>query len=192
MLARDARIEARGPVAPLVDGGLARGSTVAVEGIGATSMALALLAAVAAGGSWCVVVGLDDLAPVAMVEAGLDPARVAFVDARDSGRVAEVIAALVGAVDLVLIDARLPMRPVEARRVAARLRERGTVAVVVRPDGGGSCAPWAGDLVLSVRVEPWVGVGRGDGHLCSRRVAVDVSGRGRAARNRRHGLALPG
>lgn len=190
--ARDRRLEVEGPLAPLVGGGLVRGSTVAIEGIGATSLALALVAAAASSGSWCVVVGLDDLAPVAAVEAGMDPARVAFVDARDSGRVAEVIAALVGAVDVVLVDARLPVRPVEVRRVGARARERGSVVVVVRPDGGGACGPWAGDVVLAARAGEWTGAGRGDGHLRSRTVTVDVAGRGRAAQGRRHDLRLPG
>ena len=191
VLAADARLEVAGPLAPLVDGGLARGSTVAIQGIGATSLALGVTAAAAVGGSWCVVVGLEDLAPVAVLEAGMDPARVAFVDARDSGRVAEVVGALVGAVDLVLVDARLPVRPVEVRRLGARSRERGTVVVVVRPDGAGSCAPWSADLVLTVRAGAWNGPGRGEGHLRDREVEIEVDGRGRAARSRRHVLALP-
>ena len=190
--ARDRRIELAGPLGALVEGGLVRGSTVAVEGIGATSLALGMVAAASTAGAWCVVVGLADLAPVAAVEAGLDPARVAFVDAEGSGRVAEVIAALVGAVDVVLLDARLPVRPSEVRRVGARLRERGTVAVVVRPDGGGACGPWVADVALTARRATWSGPGRGDGHLRTREVVVEVGGRGRAARGGRHDLLLPG
>lgn len=189
--ARDRRIEVSGPFGAFVDGGLARGSVLAVEGIGATSLALGMAAATASG-TWCVVVGLTDLAPVGVVEAGLDPARVAFVDVDGSGRTAEVIAALVGAVDLVLVDARLPVRPVEVRRIGARLRERGSVVVVVRPDGGGACAPWSADVALTARAATWTGPGRGEGHLRSRSLAVDVVGRGRAARTRRHDLLLPG
>lgn len=189
--AGERRLEVAGPLAPLVDGGLVRGSTVAIDGIGATSLALGLLAG-ASTGSWRVVVGLSELAPVAVVEAGIDPARVAFVDVDGSGRVAEVIAALVGAVDLVLVDARLPVRPVEVRRIAARSRERGSIVVVVRPDGGGACAPWSGDVVLTARPMSWSGPGSGVGHLRSRTVAVDVLGRGRSSRNRRHDVSLPG
>lgn len=185
------RLEVSGPLAPLVDGGLVRGTTVAIDGIGATSVALGMVAAASSTGAWCVVVGLPDLAPVGALEAGVDPARCAFIDVGDCDRVAEVIAALVGGVDIVLVDARLPVRPAEVRRLGARLRERGGVMVVVRPDGTGPCTPWAGDVVLSVRVGSWTGPGRGEGHLRSRSVTVDVAGRGRAARGRRHELSLP-
>lgn len=192
VLSREARLPVDGPLTEVVGDGLVRGTTVVIDGVGATSLALATVAAASRWGSWCVVVGFAELAPVGVVEAGVDPARVAFVDVADSGRTAEVIGALVGAVDLVLVDARLPVRPVEVRRIGARLRERGSVAVVVRPDGDGNCAPWSGDLVLSVRGGTWSGPCRGGGHLRSRTATIEVAGRGRAARLRRHELLLPG
>lgn len=185
------RLEVGGPLAPLVDGGLARGSTVTIEGIGATSMALALAAELSPG-RWCVVVGLRELAPVGALESGIDPARCAFVEVDDGDRVAEVIAALVVAIDVVVVDARLPVRPSEVRRLGARVRERGGVVVVVHPDGGHVGTSWTGDVVMTVRSGTWSGPGRGDGHLRSRSMVVDVTGRGRAARSRRRELSLPG
>lgn len=185
------RLEVGGPLAALVDGGLARGSTVTIAGIGATSMALALAAALSTG-RWCVVVGLGELAPIGVLESGIDPARCAFVEVGDGDRVVEVIAALVVAIDVVVVDARLPVRPAEVRRLAARVRERGGVVVVVHPDGGRVDASWTGDVVMTVHAGTWVGPGRGDGHLRSRSMVVDVTGRGRAARPRRRELSLPG
>lgn len=189
--AGDRRLEVDGPLAPLVDGGVGRGSTVTIEGIGATSLALALAAALSPG-RWCVVVGLDELAPIGALEAGIDPARCAFVGVDDGDRVAEVLAALVVAIDVVVVDARLSVRPAAVRRLGARVRERGGVVVVVHPDGGSIGASWSGDVVMAVRAGTWDGPGRGDGHLQSRSVVVDVTGRGRAARPRRHELSLPG
>lgn len=185
------RLEVGGPLAPVVDGGLARGSTVTIEGIGATSMALSLAAALSMG-RWCVVVGLRELAPIGVLESGIDPARCAFVEVGDGDRVIEVIAALVVAIDVVVVDARLPVRPAEVRRLGARVRERGGVVVVVHPDGGHVGASWTGDVVMTVRAGTWSGPGRGDGHLRSRSMVVDVTGRGRAARSRRCELSLPG
>jgi len=189
--AAERRLEVGGPLAPLVDGGVDRGSTVTIEGIGATSVALALAAALSPG-RWCVVVGLRELAPLGVLESGIDPGRCAFVEVGDGDRVAEVIAALVVAIDVVVVDARLTVRPAEVRRLGARVRERGGVVVVVHPDGGHVGASWSGDLAMTVRAGTWDGPGRGDGHLRSRSMMVDVTGRGRAARSRRRELSLPG
>jgi hypothetical protein len=139
VLARDQVVPVVAGLADLVpDGGLQRGSTVAVEGgPGATSLALVLAAGPSAAGGWVAVVGRDDLGLAAAVEAGIDPERLALVAEPPRDQWAAVVAALVGAVDVVLAG---PQRvgTADARRLAARARERGTVLVQVVPGSGGS------------------------------------------------------
>jgi hypothetical protein len=63
------------PLAPLFpDGALRRGTTTTVAGLpghGATTLALALLAAASQAGSWCAAVGLADPGVVAAAELGI-------------------------------------------------------------------------------------------------------------------------
>src|ERR1700728_1788738 len=71
------------PLAPLFPAGsLRRGTTTTVTGQpghGATTLALALLAAASAAGSWFAAVGLPDPGVVAAAGLGLDLRRVVFV-----------------------------------------------------------------------------------------------------------------
>src|SRR5580658_6403137 len=71
------------PLVPLFpDGALRRGTTTTVAGKpghGATTLALALLAAASQAGSWCAAVGLPDPGVVAAAGLGLDLRRVVFV-----------------------------------------------------------------------------------------------------------------
>ena len=64
------------PLAPLFpDRALRRGTTTTVAGLpghGATTLALALLAAASQAGSWCAAVGLPDPGVVAAAELGID------------------------------------------------------------------------------------------------------------------------
>lgn len=200
VLARDNTIALGGPLSAVIPGGaLVRGSTLTIAGPGATSVALGLVAGASVEGSWVAMVGLADLAPVAVIDAGLDPGRVAFIDPGTSGRHVDVIAALIGAIDIVMVDDRLPVRQGDARRLSARLRERGSIMVVLHPgtDPAGrrrdtGIAPvWSADVSLTVDAETWSGPDHGHGHLRSRRLSVATSGRGRAARGSRHVFAFP-
>jgi hypothetical protein len=137
-----------------------------------------------------VVVGLNDLAPAAVLEANLDAERVAFIDPGNSGRHVDVLAALIGAVDVIVLDARLSLRPSDGRRLASRLRERGSILIVVSP-GGAVNSSLSADLSLTVSDAQWEGLGCGYGHLRSRRVRVGINGRGRASRTARCELLLP-
>ena len=78
------------------------------------------------------------------------------------------------------------VRAADGRRLQARLRERGSVIVVVGPQGG--LEP---EISLTVVDAVWEGVGRGHGHLRTRRVDVELTGRRAAARTRRVSLWLP-
>ena len=107
-----------------------RGSVTVVEGDGAaTSLALALVAGPSAAGSWTAVVGCPGLGLAAAAEAGVALERLALVAEPEPGDWAGVVAALVGAVDVVVVGPTHRVRAADARRLAARARERGTVLV---------------------------------------------------------------
>src|SRR5580693_6151227 len=167
-------------LAPLFPAGsLRRGTTTTVTGLpghGATTLALALLAAASAAGSWCAAVGLPDPGVVAAAGLGLDLRRVVFVPHPGSGW-AEAAGDLLSGVDAVLV------------RPTARARERQG-ALVVLLEGAGAW-PEGGDLALSVGAVEWEGVGRGHGHLRGRRAEVRVSGRRAAGRLTECSLWLP-
>jgi hypothetical protein len=131
-------------------------------------------------------VGLPDLGLVMAAGLGISLERLALVP--DPGdRWPAVAAALVDAVDIVLIRAPDRCRPVDARRLAARARERGAVLVPV-----GAGWPEGADLRLTVTADAWQGLGEGHGHLRSRPAWVAAVGRGAATRERRVRLWLPG
>jgi hypothetical protein len=79
------------------------------------------------------------------------------------------------------------LRVSDARRLVARVRERGSVLVGVGGDLPGERSP----LRLEVMASSWQGFGEGWGCLRARRVVVEAEGRGAAARTRRAELWLP-
>lgn len=174
-------------LAGLLPGGvLQRGTTVAVAGAagsGASSLALALVSSASAAGSWCGAVGVSGLGMVAAHELGVDLSRFALVP--DPGdQWATVTAALVDALDIVLVAPPRRLRLGDARRLDARARERGSVLV---PLGDW---PQAG-VRLTAESSRWEGLHSGHGHLRRRLLAVAASGRGAAARPRHASLWLP-
>ena len=174
------------PVLPALEpllpgGGLRRGSTVSVTG--STSLALALVAGPSAAGSWTAAVGLPSLGLVAAAEAGVALERLALV-AAPGDQWPTVAAALLDALDVVLVCPPGRVRVGDARRLVARARERGSVLV--------STTRWDGaDVRLTAAATEWDGVGDGHGHLARRRMEVVATGRGAAAREKRATLWLP-
>jgi 4-amino-4-deoxy-L-arabinose transferase-like glycosyltransferase len=208
-LARDRRL----PVLPALDAllpasGLRRGTTVAVDArpgvAGATSLALALAAGASQAGSWVAAVGLGSLGLVAAAELGVAFERLVVIadPGRERAGWASVVAALVDGFDVVLVAAgpgvgttagegprrRGRLRAGDARRLVARVRERGAVLVAVGGELPGERSP----LRLTLTAASWEGLGDGWGHLQGRRVTVEATGRGEAARDRRAELWLPG
>ena len=189
------------PLRPLFPGGaLRRGSTVTVGGgPGATSLALALGAAASVTGSWAAGIGLPSLGLLAAAELGVDLDHLVVVARPPAEAWATVVAALLDAVDLVWTG--LPRRVTlgDARRLAARARERGSVLVPLTPGGPGIDGavrrggwPQGGDVALRVASSVWTGATvDGAGRLAARRVEVVATGRGAAARERRVALWLP-
>jgi hypothetical protein len=169
---------------PLLPGrGLRRGTTVAVAS--SAALALALVAGASAAGSWVAAVGLPDLGIVAAAETGIALERLALVPSPGARAWPAVVAAFLDAVDVVLVRSPPRLPADQARRLAARARERGAVLV---PLGAWS---QPADLRLAVTSSAWQGLGQGHGHLLARRVEVSIAGRGAATRERRFLLWLP-
>lgn len=194
--AREQVLAVSGPFSSLFPlGGLRRGSSVSVTGRGGvTSLALALVAEASAQGSWVAVLGMPRLGLVAAGELGLALDRCILVDRLPPGTWGQVVGALVGAVDVVVTAPPAGVRAAEIRRVAARLRERGTVMVEVgtaRRHHRGSPAIQA-EISLAVTDVRWEGLGAGHGRLTARRVVLERTGRGAASRPVTADLWLPG
>ena len=177
------------PVAPalggLVPGGLRRGSTVSVGG--STALVLALLAEATHEGSWAAITGMPEVGVVAAAELGVDLDRLALVP-NPGAEVAAVLSALVDGFDLVVLGAAVArgLQPQLARRLAGRVRNRGSVLL--------TAGPWPGvDLELRVSKRRWRGLtDDGFGHLEFRDVVATSRGRGAAARPRNIALQIPG
>jgi len=187
VLARDRTLPVVEALAPLLPDGLRRGSAVAVDGgAGATSLALSLAVAASAAGSWIAVVGAPWVGWAQAFELGLALERTLVVDPPRE-RWATTVAALVDAVDVVLVAASRP-RPADVRRLLARARERGAVLVAMPR------TEWPGaEVRLTVGPSSWVGPQpHGAGRLVARRAEVVASGRGAAGRGRGAALWLPG
>ncbi len=197
-LAADQRLPVLAPLEPLLpERGLRRGSVVAVEG--SSALALALVAAASAEVSWCGAVGRPALGLVAASEMGVVLERFPLVPAPDPsatgpGGWAWVVATLLDALDVVIawpprsgsVSGSVSVRPADARRLAARARERGSVLVVAAGEW-----PEAPDIRLAVVRSEWVGPGAGHGRLRARRVEVVGGGRRAASGERRATLWLP-
>lgn len=184
------------PLAPLLpEGGLVRGRTVVCSGLTAPSLALSLVAAACRDGAWLAVLDLPWLGVEAAVELGVPAERLVRVDAgRADGTVGhdqrgelwgEVLGAVLDGFELVVT--RVPPRAPAAmgRRLQTRLRTRGGVLVLVGDPG-----PLSADVTVTSTAVRWEGVGGGHGHLRSRRVGLEASGR-RVPRPRRVDLWLP-
>ena len=188
---RDQVLPVGGALRAAVPGGeLARGSVVAVgpsPAGGGGSVAFSLLAAPSSAGLWCAAVGTPDVGVVALAELGVDLEHLVLVP--DPGRRwAEVVAALLPGMDVVLVAPPGSVPAGVAQRLAARVRERRAVLVVLSRR-----APWpiGAELRLAVAGEEWQGLGAGHGHLRRRRLQLQVSGRRAAAREQTSEIWLP-
>ena len=189
VLARERALPVVEPLAELLPEGLRRGATVGVSGPGAIALGMALVVAASQAGSWTAVVGGERFGLAAAAEFGVVLERLAVIDRPDPPVWGGVVAALVGAIDLLIVNPDHPVRVGDVRRLQARTRERGSVLVQV---GEPRYWPVAHDVVLRVQASWWSGLGDGHGHLRERHVVVEASGRAAATRLRRAELALPG
>ena len=174
-------------------GGITRGSRVSLRGAGATSLCMAMLAEASRQGSWIAVVGVASFGWAAAARGGWNLQRCVFVDEPPASQWGTVMAALVDALDIVVTDPAHPVGATEARRLAARSRERGSVivdlALEAGLDGGGagrtrSRWPAEADLTLTAHTNGWSGLGVGTGLLGERALRVEAIGRRGAGRPR--------
>ena len=166
------------------DGGLRRGSTVVVSG--STSLALSTMVTASAEGSWCAAINLPTLGLVAASEMGVELSRLALVP-RAGNQWATVAAALLDALDVVLVHPLGRVREADARRLSARARESGSVLVPVVEDS----TQWPqADLRLHCDGQVWQGLGSGHGYLRKQQLRVLAEGRGSASRSRQALVSL--
>lgn len=168
--------------AGLLDGGLRKGCSYVVQG--SNALTYALLAEASAAGSWTGMVGVDDAGIEAAARLGVELTRLVLVP-EPGPRWLTVVGTLVDVLDLVVVRPPTPAYDAETRRLAARLRERGSVLLVH--------GDWPGaELRLAVTESRWYGLGDGHGHLSAREITVAAEGRGAGGQPRTARLWLPG
>lgn len=183
-------------LAPLLpEAGLRRGNVLVVDGTGnrnggATSLLVALVSEAMLGGSWVGVVGLSSLGLEAAAWLGIRLDHLAMVPFPGS-RWTEVVGTLVDSLDVVAVVPPDRYRPADARRLAARARERGTVVLVVSGDRRAVFWPEPVDLRLEVGPSTWHGLGSGNGTLERRAMTVRSFGRRAGAKERHVEIWLP-
>lgn len=151
--------------------GLKRGVTYLVES--STSLAMAMLAGPSEAGAWSAAIGLPSFGTHAAECLGIDLDRLALVP--DPGEHwLDVVATLSDALDVLVVHPPGRPRDADVRRIAARMRQRGSTLIVLGSSWPGS------ELRLTVGRSTWLGLDRdGHGHLAARHAPVTASGRGR-------------
>ena len=195
--AHERRIPVEGALAALLpESGIRRGTAIAVSGHGSVTLAMALAAEASRRGSWVAAVGMADLGVVALAERGVDLERWALVDlpaaTGNKSLAADVLGAVVGGFDLMLLGPDTRVAGATARRLLARMREHGT-SLVCALDGapGDIAASLQPEVCLTITQTRWTGIDDGHGRLLARQAEVTAGGRGAASRPRRMLVWLP-
>jgi hypothetical protein len=157
-------------------GGLRRGSILDID---SRSVCWLTIAEVVREGSWVGLVGVPDAGWASLAEHGVPSERVVVIDTPPIDVAATVIAALVDALDVVIVGSGVTIGASDLRKLSSRVRERGGVLVGL----GGRWSEGV-DVRLRVRSSRWVGLGQGVGLLEGREVQIEAEGRGAAARVR--------
>lgn len=134
-LARDRHVPVRPALERLLPNGLQQGIAVSVTagaGGGATTLALALAAGISEAGGWIAAIRLPNLGLVASAQLGVALERLALVNCPPA-QTSQIVAALVDGFPMVLVGPSM-LGARDGRRLAVRLRERGTVLVIVDGD----------------------------------------------------------
>jgi len=153
--------------------GLPRGGVVTVTG--STSVLLALAGQASRDGEWVAWVGMPHVGVLAAVRHGIDLSRLVLVP-HPGTHTPAVIAACVEGMGVVVAGPQLPLSAAQQRRLASRVKVRGTVLL--------SASPWPGArLEVEVTQMRWQGLGAGEGRLRERRMAVTVRERGHSDRH---------
>jgi hypothetical protein len=150
--------------------GIRRGITISV---GSTSLLLLLLSAPTQAGSWAGIAGFPNIGVVAAEEMGVELKRCAFIPDFTENSAAKVVAALIDAVDVVVIHRTNGIQIADARRLIARARERKCVLVLSKTSWQ-SITP----LTLKINSSTWEQTANGKGRLQGRQVEIIAEGRG--------------
>jgi hypothetical protein len=164
-------------------GGLRRGTVAQIAHGG---LLYAALSEAMSEGAWAVFVGAPSLGLAAAFDHGISAERLAIITTPPPDQCAAVIAALVDAVELVVIGPTVVLRAADARRLGARLRERNGVLISM------GVWPEVAEVTLEVTGSSFVGIDHGHGHLQGWALEVQVGGRGAAARGRKGTVTLSG
>lgn len=173
-LSREETLPAPGSLKEVFPQGIRRGSTISVA---STSLMLLLLSSSTQAGSWAAIVGFPNVGVVAAKELGVELKRCAFIPYFTENSAPKVVAALIDAVDFVVVHRVSGIHVADARRLIARARERKCVLIL-------SKTSWQNvtPLTLKVTSSSWERTANGRGRLKGRWVDVTVSGRGAMSR----------
>lgn len=151
--------------------GLLQLQTGSSYGVESASLATLLLAGPSADGLWCGIVGSPGrdgtgIGLEAAAAAGVELSRTILVpDPGDAWL--EVTAALIDVLGIVVVRPPARVSEGDAARLAARLRQRGSLLV--------AWGDWPRcDARLGLSDVEWVGLGSGHGHLQARQATVEV------------------
>lgn len=151
----------------LPGGGLRPGCAYSI----ASSSALlsALLAGASHAGSWCGVVGIPQFGAEAAERLGVDLSRLVMIP-EPGPRWLAVTATIAEVLAVVAVRPGGRASDGDIARLAARLRDRGTVLLVQ--------GPWAqAEAAIGVGDPEWAGLGNGHGYLAGRELTVTVTSR---------------
>jgi hypothetical protein len=167
---------------PLLPGGAIRsGASYSVHE--SLLLAMTMLQAASASGSWCAVVGIPSFGAEAAAAAGIDLDRLVLVP--DPGEQwLTVTAAMVDVAAIVLTRPLGRITPGDTARLSARLRQRGAALVAL--------GSWPGaETSLRVTSSIWRGIGNGYGAITEREATVVASGRRGAGQGVSARMLLP-
>jgi hypothetical protein len=162
--------------------GLRRGAVIGVHG--SASLLLAVIGAAMQDGAWAGVVGIPELGMVAAAEHGVDLTRFGLVP-HPGPDWPRAVGALIDSIDLVAVATPVAPSTDQARGLAARARQHGTVLIAARPGWPGA------DLTLEVVGRTWSGLGWGHGRLKLQELQIVAAGRGAATRRKAARLPMP-
>jgi hypothetical protein len=147
-----------------------------VTSLDSPGLAMSLMAGPSQAGEWTAVVGMPEFGFDAALAFGIDLGRCIVVP-EPGEHWLSVTAGLVEVATLVLVRPPVPVSDQQAARMLARLRQKDAALLVETGLLGDRAWPRP-QRRLTVTDNRWSGLGRGHGHLQSRRVTVRSRGGG--------------
>ncbi|MEX2532494.1 MAG: hypothetical protein WD360_00855 [Nitriliruptoraceae bacterium] len=165
-------------------GGLRRGDTIMVGG--SSTLTFTTVAHATQSGLWCGVVALPQLNLAAGEETGVDLSRIVLVQ-EPSRHLPEVAAALLDALDIVILGIVPELTRETLQKLSARTRQRRKVLLLSTATPPPSLPGIA--ITLDAVQHRWGGATEGFGYLEHHQIDIRAYGHGRAARSREHTLS---